>query len=158
MGVAGCGKSTLAALLAPRLGVPMIEGDDHHSAASIEKMRRGIPLDDSDRMGWLERLCEQLRRHEHGAVLSCSALKRAYRERLRATQPQLHFVYLNIDREAAFARVGARGGSHSFPATLIDSQFLVLEPPEGEPAVLRAEATRSPAAVLDEVLAWLPRA
>jgi gluconokinase len=84
MGVAGCGKSSLGAALARAEGAPLIEGDEHHSRANLEKMQRGEPLSDADRAGWLEALAAELRARPVGAVLTCSALKRAYRERLRA--------------------------------------------------------------------------
>ena len=103
MGVAGCGKSSLGAALARAEGALLIEGDEHHSAANLEKMRRGIPLSDADRQGWLDALAAELRARPHGAVLTCSALKRAYRERLRAAAPGLRFVFMEID-PAAMAR------------------------------------------------------
>ncbi|MFX8215005.1 AAA family ATPase, partial [Acinetobacter baumannii] len=87
MGVAGCGKSTVAARAAQRLGLPLVEGDDFHSPASVAKMRAGEPLTDADRAGWLARLADELAARPAGAVLSCSALKRAYRDRLRAASP-----------------------------------------------------------------------
>ena len=158
MGVAGSGKSTLARLLADRLGVAMIEGDEFHSAGSIAKMRAAIPLDDADREAWLESLCAQLRSHERGAVLSCSALKRRYREQLRAARSPLHFVFLDIDRESARARVAARVAAHPFPAALIDSQFVALEAPLAEPHTLRIAALQPPAALSGQVLAWLASA
>ena len=86
MGVAGCGKSSLGGALAQASGLPLVEGDDFHSPASRDKMNRGIALTDADRDGWLATLGDALRRHPHGAVLTCSALKRAYRDRLRPSR------------------------------------------------------------------------
>jgi gluconokinase len=140
MGVAGCGKSSLAARWAEQAGLPLIEGDDHHSPASRDKMQRGIALTDADRAGWLDRLGAALQSHPTGAVLSCSALKRAYRERLRAAVPDLRFVFLAIDRDTALQRVASRS-AHFFSATLIDDQFATLEPPTGEAGVLALDAT-----------------
>jgi gluconokinase len=140
MGVAGCGKSSLAARWAEQAGLPLIEGDDHHSPASRDKMQRGIALTDADRAGWLDRLGAALQSHPTGAVLSCSALKRAYRERLRAAVPDLRFIFLAIDRDTALQRVASRS-AHFFSATLIDDQFATLEPPTGEAGVLALDAT-----------------
>lgn len=140
MGVAGCGKSSLGARLALQLGLPLIEGDDHHSPASRDKMRQGIALTDADRAGWLDRLGTELRGREAGAVLTCSALKRAYRDRLRAVVPGLRFVFLDLDRDEALRRVASRS-AHFFSASLVDNQFATLEPPVGEPGVLRLAAT-----------------
>ena len=143
MGVAGCGKSSLGLALADRLGVPLIEGDDHHSEASRDKMRHGIALTDADRAGWLDRLGLELQQHQARdgvAVLSCSALKRAYRDRLRAALPGLGFVYLALERDEALRRVAARPG-HFFSATLVDNQYATLEPPQAEADVLELPAT-----------------
>ncbi|KDB51936.1 carbohydrate kinase [Sphaerotilus natans subsp. natans DSM 6575] len=145
MGVAGCGKSSLGAALAAALALPLVEGDDHHSAESRAKMSRGIALDDADRAGWLDRLGAELARHaaqDGGAVLSCSALKRAYRDRLRAACPGLRFVFLDLDRDEALRRVASRA-SHFFSSSLVDSQFATLERPEAaaEPDVLTLPAT-----------------
>ena len=154
MGVAGCGKSSLGAAVAAAEGLPLIEGDDFHSAASREKMRRGIPLTDADRAEWLEILGAQLAAHPAGVVLTCSALKRAYRERLRAAAPGLRFVFLEIERAAAQQRVAARG-SHFFSASLVDSQFATLESPVGEAGVLRVDALEALTPLQGRVGAWL---
>jgi gluconokinase len=154
MGVAGCGKSTLAAQLAQALQVALIEGDDHHSALSQEKMRRGIALDDADRLPWLDTLGAQLAQGTPGAVLTCSALKRVYRNRLRARVPDLQVVFLDIGPAAARARVSARP-AHLFPASLVASQFEALEPPLGEARVLRIDAQQTTASQLDAALHWL---
>ena len=96
MGVAGCGKSSLGQSLAAALQLPLIEGDDHHSAASRTKMSQGVPLTDADREGWLTQLGQLLQARPEGAVLTCSALKKAYRDRLRAARPSLRFAFLQL--------------------------------------------------------------
>ncbi len=140
MGVAGCGKSGLGRAVARDQGLVLVEGDDHHSAASRAKMRRGIALTDADRGGWLDRLGQELRANPLGMVLTCSALKRIYRDRLRAAGPGLRFVFLDITREQAQARVTARAPGHFFSTSLVDSQFETLEPATGETGVLRVDA------------------
>jgi gluconokinase len=142
MGVAGCGKSAVGARAAARLGLPLIEGDDFHLPESVAQMRAGQPLTDADRAAWLDRLAAELAAHPAGAVLTCSALKRAYRDRLRAASPGLRFAFLQLTPEVALARAQSRAG-HFFPAALIDSQFATLEPPLGEPGVQVLDATAS---------------
>lgn len=154
MGVSGCGKSQLAAALAARLALPLIEGDDFHPEASRVRMRQGVPLTDADRAGWLDRLAEVLAAHPRGAVLACSALKRGYRERLRAAVPALRFAWLDLDRRAAEARVAQRA-AHFFPAGLVASQFDALEPPLGEPGVLRLDALAAPADLAERAAGWI---
>lgn len=156
MGVSGCGKSTLAGALARSLGLPLIEGDDFHPPANRAKMAEGTPLTDADRDGWLAALGTQLQAAPAGAVMSCSALKRAYRERLRAACPGLRFAFLHLSREAAVQRVAARAAEHFFPDHLVASQFATLEPPVGEPGVLALDATRPLAELVDEVGRWVP--
>lgn len=155
MGVAGCGKSSLGAAVAQAQALPLIEGDDHHSAASREKMRQGIALTDADREGWLAALGQLLQGHPGGAVLTCSALKKAYRDRLRAACPGVRFAFLDIDRAHAGQRVAARVNTHFFSTTLVDSQFATLESPVGEPGVLRLDALQSIATLQLQVSAWL---
>ncbi len=154
MGVAGCGKSSLGAALAQDLGLSLLEGDDRHSAVSREKMRQGIALTDGDRAGWLDELAGELRAHPQGLVLTCSALRRAYRDRLRSAAPGLRFIYLEISREAALARVAARP-AHFFSASLVDSQFATLEPPSGEPGVLQLDASKPLPRLQAESKAWM---
>lgn len=153
MGVAGCGKSTLAAAVAGHLRRAWLEGDEFHSAASRRKMAQGEPLTDQDRAGWLASLCEPLRLRP-GLVLTCSALKRAYRDQLRAASPGLRFAFLDIDKAEAARRVSTRGG-HFFAASLIDSQFETLEPPVGEPGVLRLDAVRPLGELQARVCSWM---
>lgn len=154
MGVAGCGKSSLGAALAQRLGVELIEGDDHHSPGNREKMAQGTPLTDADRAGWLATLAGLLAQRRGRVVLTCSSLRRAYREQLRAADPALRFVFLDITPGQALARVAARS-SHFFSSSLVDSQFATLESPVGEPGVLRADATAPLPELVDHVTAWL---
>ena len=153
MGVAGCGKSSLGAGLAQRLGLPLIEGDDHHSADSRAKMREGIALTDAYRAGWLVTLAELLARSPDGVVLACSALRRGYRDQLRAAAPGLRFVFLDITPAQASERVAARS-SHFFSTSLVDSQFATLESPVGEPGVLRVDAAEPLSQLLDQAAAW----
>ena len=156
MGVSGSGKSTLAGQLARELGIDLIEGDDHHSPGNQEKMRRGIPLEDADRMPWLDVLGALLAGRNDGAVLTCSALKRSYRDRLRHAVPDLNIVFLDIELETARARVAERS-AHLFPPSLVRSQFEVLESPLGETNVLRVDANLPRREQLREVLTWLGR-
>lgn len=153
MGVAGCGKSTLAAALARALGRPGVEGDAFHSDASRAKMAQGQPLTDEDRASWLARLGDELHR-QPGLVLTCSALKRRYRDQLRAASPGLRFAFLDIDPAEAHRRVATRGG-HFFAPSLVDSQFATLERPDGEPGVLRLDATHALDQLQAQVAAWL---
>jgi gluconokinase len=139
MGVAGCGKSAVGSRVAQLLGLPLIEGDEFHPPRNIEKMRKGLPLGDRDRAGWLERLGRQLVRHPGGAVLTCSALKRSYRDSLRAAVPGLRFVHLSLSQEQALRRVAARD-DHFYPPSLVASQFEALEDPRSEPGVLVVDA------------------
>lgn len=154
MGVAGCGKSSLGQALAQALGLPLIEGDDFHLPASVEKMKAGIPLEDADRIGWLEALGRQLAAHPEGAVLTCSALRRSYRQLLRAACPGLWFAHLALTPEEAQRRVAERA-QHFFSPGLVESQFAALEPPEGEPGVITLDATLPLATLTAQVVARL---
>ncbi|MBO9687436.1 gluconokinase [Roseateles chitosanitabidus] len=154
MGVAGCGKTSVGEALARALGWGFIEGDAHHAPASIAKMQAGQPLDDADRWGWLDRLGEMLAA-QAPVVLSCSALKGAYRERLRAASPGLRFVFLAIDKPLALERVAARAQRHFFSASLVDSQFATLESPDGEPGVLTLPAALPLDEQVRQARAWL---
>jgi gluconokinase len=154
MGVAGCGKSSLGAALAQAEGALLIEGDEHHSDANRDKMRRGIPLTDADRADWLDTLAMHLRAHPANTVLTCSALKRAYRDRLRAAVPGLRFAFMEIDPASARARLEARN-AHFFAPSLVDSQFAALESPVGEAGVLRLDALAPLAHLQEETSAWL---
>lgn len=155
MGVSGCGKSSVAAAAAHALGWRLHEGDAYHSPESVAKMRDGVALTDDDRAGWLERLADLLAQAgpEQGVVLTCSALRRKYRDRLRAAHPHLGFAFLALDYDAALARVQARPG-HFFSPALVANQFATLESPVGEAGVLPLEATQPIAALAAAVVAW----
>jgi gluconokinase len=153
MGVAGCGKSSLGQRCAEALGIPLLEGDDFHSAININKMRSGTPLDDTDRETWLDQLSQQLQKHPGGVVLTCSALRQRYRDRLRAAVPGLRFVFLDLTQAQARERVAARA-THLFPVSLVASQFATLEDPSLEPGVLRLDASRPLEQLLPEVVRW----
>ncbi|TMJ14317.1 MAG: gluconokinase [Alphaproteobacteria bacterium] len=139
MGVAGCGKSEVGQRIAHALMLPLVEGDAFHPAANIAKMRSGTPLDDEDRAGWLDALGRELASRPGGAVLTCSALKRAYREQLRRAVPALAFVHLALPIEEAQRRVASRPG-HFMPPSLVTSQFEALEDPAGERSVVVVDA------------------
>lgn len=156
MGVAGCGKSTVADMLAAELGAALIEGDEHHPPSSQEKMRNGIALLDSDREPWLDKLGTLLAQAPGSAVLACSALKRSYRDRLRAAVPGLRIVYLEISLADAHCRVAARKG-HYFPPGLVVSQFASLEAPVGEMGVLQLPAHQPLDVQAATIMAWLGR-
>lgn len=154
MGVAGCGKSLAGAELASRLGLPLVEGDDFHPESNILKMREGMPLTDADRADWLRQLATQLRLQRDGAVLTCSALKRSYRDILRAAVADLRFVHLALSEHQAMERVAART-DHFYPPSLVASQFSALEDPSGEPGVLVVDATQHVDRLVDEAARWL---
>ena len=158
MGVSGCGKTSLAAAVAKALNCAMLEGDAFHSEANQSKMASGIPLTDADRAGWLATLGEELASHnEVSVVLSCSALKKSYRDTLRSYQPNLRFVYLHISPATALERVSTRAVAegHFFPSTLVDTQFATLELPTEEAGVLTVDATASMAELVRQVRSWL---
>ncbi len=157
MGVAGCGKSTLAQGLADAVQLPFIEGDEFHSAENKRKMTQGIALDDADRQGWLDSLGKELRKHVGGAVLACSALKRAYRDRLRAAVPGLRFIHIKLTQDLANARVAARSAEHFFPSSVVASQFAALEDPVGEERVLQLDGSLTPSELLAGALACVRR-
>jgi gluconokinase len=154
MGVSGCGKSAVGERLAQELGLALVEGDSFHPAANIRKMEQGVALTDHDRAGWLERLGAELESRPQGAVLTCSALKRAYRDRLRAAAPGLCFVHLALGERDAMARVAARAG-HFYPPSLVASQFEALEDPAGEAGVIAVDALLPVETLVAQLLAHL---
>ncbi|WP_293775765.1 gluconokinase [uncultured Oxalicibacterium sp.] len=130
MGVSGCGKSSVARLLAERLGCDFIEGDDAHPQENIDKMAAGIPLSDADRQDWLQTLKQTLQHRvqlQDSVVLTCSALKRRYRDLLREADPHLFFLHLHGDHALIAQRMASRN-RHFMPTALLDSQFADLEP------------------------------
>ncbi len=156
MGVSGCGKSSVGEFCAQKLGWTLHEGDAYHAPESIAKMRAGTPLTDDDRAGWLQRLAELLASSKDGqsVVLTCSALRRKYRDRLREAHPALGFVFLKLNYEEALDRVQSRPG-HFFSPALVANQFATLESPEGEPGVLTLDATQPIAALVQHAVAWV---
>ncbi|MFE0356865.1 gluconokinase [Streptomyces nigra] len=144
MGVAGTGKTTIGPLLAARLGVPYAEGDDFHSEANISKMSAGTPLDDDDRWPWLDAIGAWAHRKAGlGGVVSCSALKRSYRDRLRAAAPDVVFVHLAGDRAVIEDRMSHRQG-HFMPTALLDSQFATLQPLQEDEAGVAVDVAGTP--------------
>jgi gluconokinase len=162
MGVSGSGKSTVAALIARRTGCALAEGDDFHPAAHIARMAAGCPLDDTLRAPWLAAiagwLAERARRGEC-AVVSCSALTRAYRDVLRGAGPDVRFVHLAGPRELIEQRLAARRG-HFMPRELLASQYATLEPlAPDEPGLtvdLAGTPGKTPEQIVDEVARTIP--
>lgn len=155
MGVSGCGKSTVGQALAVRLGCPFYDGDDFHPAANVAKMAGGAPLNDEDRAPWLAVLHDLLARHvEKGetAVLACSALKKAYRDQLRAgQQDDVAFVYLQGSFDLIWQRMAARP-NHYMKAAMLQSQFDTLEEPDDKEAI-RINISESINAIVETIFA-----
>jgi gluconokinase len=131
MGVSGCGKSSVARLLAKRMGGLFLDADDFHPPANVAKMAAGIPLTDDDRWPWLDALNRELKSHRaegRSVFLACSALRQIYRDRLSAGLPELRFIYLKGSKELIRGRMSHRK-DHFMPAALLDSQFATLEEP-----------------------------
>ena len=156
-GVSGSGKSVIGRALAARLGCAFEEGDDLHPAANIAKMAAGIPLDDADRRPWLDAVAawiERLADPGENGVVSCSALKRAYRDRLRGAAKSLVFVMLDPPVASLRARLATRAG-HFMPPDLLDSQLATLERPAAEEDVLLLDGDTSIEAACTAILVWL---
>ena len=157
MGVSGCGKSTVGARLAEALGLEFLEGDAFHAPSNVAKMASGLPLTDADRADWLAQLADKLAGavcERRGVVLACSALKRAYRERLRVGAPQLRLVHLNGAGDMLLQRTIQRSG-HYMPASLLGSQLATLEPPEADENALTFDISQEPEAIVIAVRAAL---
>ena len=155
-GVSGAGKTTVGKLLARDLRWRFIEADDFHPAANIEKMRSGHPLTDNDRWPWLEQLRQQIERSlsaRENAVLACSALKRAYRDRLHVSD-EIKFVFLRGDHALVEKQLRSRHG-HFMNAALLQSQFHDLEEPESDENVQTVDLGRKPQELVDEIKATL---
>ena len=151
MGVTGSGKTTVGRLLARRLGVPFVEGDDYHDPENIARMHRGQPLDDARRAPWLDRLNVVLRdaaAHGRGVVLACSALRASYRDRLSDGVDGIRYVYLRADETLLRERLAYRP-HHFAGAALVPSQLATLEPPVD---AITVDARQSPDAIVDEIV------
>lgn len=154
MGVSGCGKSSVGEQLAAALNVTYLEGDDYHSPANVAKMSAGEALTDADRADWLQALSGEIdaaRERGSGLVLSCSALKRRYRDVLRGGDPRLHFAHLNGSRELLASRMAARH-NHYMPPSLLDSQLASLEPLQADEAGIVLDISKDVAALVHEIL------
>jgi gluconokinase len=153
MGVSGCGKSTVGEKLAAHLGWRFVEGDSLHPPENVAKMAAGQALDDEDRSGWLDTLADVLakaREAGQGLVISCSALKRAYRDRLRSGDPQTLFVHLDGSQAVIAARIAAR--THKYmPASLLESQFAALQPPDPDEQALSLSVQRPPDELIQHI-------
>lgn len=147
MGVSGCGKTQVGEQLARRIGARFVEGDSLHPPANVAKMAAGTPLEDSDRWPWLDVIGAEIAAARAGGerlVVSCSALKRVYRERLRAAAGgALAFVHLQGTPELLERRMATRKG-HFMPASLLQSQLRTLEPPAGEPLTVTVDIDAAP--------------
>jgi gluconokinase len=154
MGVSGAGKSTVAKPLAERLGWPFQEGDALHPPANVAKMKAGIPLDDADRAPWLAAIgvwMDGQAARGAGGVVTCSALKRAYRDQLRAGRPFARLVYLNGSEPLIAGRLAARTG-HFMPPSLLASQFATLEPPTPDEQAIVVDIDQPVTAQVDEIV------
>ncbi|MFF6993990.1 gluconokinase [Streptomyces sp. NPDC008313] len=155
MGVAGTGKTTIGPLLADRLGVPYAEGDDFHPEANVAKMSAGTPLTDDDRRPWLDAIGRWAHgRAELGGVVSSSALKRSYRDRLRAAAPGVVFVHLTGDRKLIEDRMSHRQG-HFMPTALLHSQFATLQPLQADEAGVAVDVSGSPEEITERAVTAL---
>jgi gluconokinase len=152
MGVSGSGKSTVGAALAQRLRVPFGDGDDLHPPANVAKMTAGQPLDDDDRYPWLEAIGQWLADHDSGGVISCSALKRKYRDQLRRHCPDVEFVHLSGTPEVIGKRQSSRPG-HFMPASLLQSQFATLEPLEPDERGISIDVDQNIDSIVDNYVA-----
>jgi gluconokinase len=155
MGVSGCGKSTVGQALAAANGVPFVEGDQFHPQANVAKMSAGVPLNDEDRADWLLALQAQIsaaRLRGEGLVVSCSALKRRYRDLLRQGDPALRFAHLSGDKAMISGRMQARVG-HYMPPSLLDSQFRDLEPLQADEAGITLEIGLPPPDLVAQIRA-----
>ena len=158
MGVAGSGKSTLGAALATAIDCPFLEGDEFHSPEAVARMRSGIPLTDEDRWPWLDRLGHALGAkvaNDGIAVATCSALKRAYRDRLRAVVSRpVGFVLPEVGPEELLRRMTARA-NHYMPPSLLSSQLATLERPQPDESAITLDAHQPAAVLCEQTIAWL---
>ncbi|MCQ8239951.1 gluconokinase [Rhizosaccharibacter radicis] len=157
MGVSGSGKSTVALQLHERLGWPFQEGDDLHPPENVAKMSASIPLTDEDRKPWLARCARWVRQHQEadgGGILTCSALKRAYRNQLVDHMPGVFFLYLKVPEAVLRARMAHRKG-HYMPAGLLPSQLQTLEEPADDEPVIRVQVADTADATVEAALSAL---
>ncbi len=157
MGVSGSGKTTIGTLLAQRLGCVYAEADSFHPQANIDKMHAGLPLTDADRQPWLAAIAQWIDTCEEAgetAVVTCSALKRSYRDQLRAGHKHVRVVFLRSSPDVLAHRVLHREG-HFFPADLLTTQLAALEPPTPDEHVIEVDNTRPPTTVVDDILSHL---
>lgn len=155
MGVSGSGKTVIGTLLARSLGVEFVEGDTYHSPANIEKMSAGIPLTDHDREGWLHAIGERIKRANEtgeGVVVSCSALKRTYRDVIRADAGAVQFIFLRGERALIGDRIRGRTG-HFMPLSLLESQFAALEEPSSDENVWLVDIDAPPDVIAASLIA-----
>jgi gluconokinase len=155
MGVSGSGKSTVGAALAQRLRVPFADADDFHPPANIAKMMSGQPLNDDDRYPWLEAIGDWLADHCDGGVMSCSALKRKYRDQLRRHCPDTEFVHLSGSPEVVGRRQASRPG-HFMPSSLLASQFETLQPLEPDERGITIDVDQDIDSIVDTYIALSP--
>jgi gluconokinase len=157
MGVSGSGKSTLGRLIAKQMKCEFLEGDELHPPRNVERMTSGIALTDNDRRDWLRAIAEQIADasvSQHGLIVACSALKRSYRDVLRAASGRLRFVHVHGDAALLEARLKQRVG-HYMPASLLTSQLQALEAPGDDEGCLVLDAALAPDAIAAQALAWL---
>jgi len=157
MGVCGCGKSTIGRKLAERLDAAFIEGDELHPASNTDKMAAGIPLDDTDREPWLDAIAAKAAELLSGApcvVVSCSALKRRYRDRLRRSGQDLRLVHLTGSKSLLQSRMNERRG-HFMPAGLLDSQLATLQVPEADEAAINLDIAVQPDAIVEHAFTFV---
>ncbi|REG82623.1 gluconokinase [Marinomonas pollencensis] len=153
LGVSGSGKSSIGQRLADQLGYPFFDGDDYHSEANVKKMAAGTPLNDDDRMGWLETLNQLLVEHDT-AVIACSGLKPEYRQILRNNIDQLAMVYLKGDIETIWQRHQKRDGHYFNGRSMLESQFATLVEPTSDEAII-VDINQDVDAVYHQALAQL---
>ncbi len=155
MGVSGCGKSTVGAHLAHALDAAFLDGDSLHPLANVEKMAAGIPLDDSDRQPWLEEIGRRFASAgDRPLVIACSALKRSYRDLIRAGAPDARFIHLHGNAELLGARMAARPG-HFMPPSLLASQLQTLEPLQTDEAGIVLDIAETPVKLAMHAARWL---
>ena len=154
MGVTGSGKSTVGAMLAQTIGVEFVEGDEYHSPENVRRMASGSPLTDEDRADWLRSLAariEEAKKAGNGLVLACSALRRSYRDILRAADPDLTFLFLKGSESLIAGRIAGRR-DHFMPPPLLDSQLATLEEPAQDENVVVCDISRTPQSIVDAVV------